>query len=48
MEVLERDDLSVIVAKVKAVGPDNYEMGFALPGNVFRFTRCIRERCSVG
>jgi len=44
VEALERDDLSVIVAKVKAVGPDNYGMDFALPENAFRFKRCIRER----
>jgi sulfopyruvate decarboxylase subunit beta len=48
VEALERDDLSVIVAKVKAVGPDNYGMDFALPENAFRFKRCIRERSSAG
>jgi sulfopyruvate decarboxylase subunit beta len=41
---LEREDLSVIVAKVKAVGPDNYGMDFALPENAFRFKRCVQER----
>jgi len=44
IEALERDDLSVIVAKVKAVGPDNYGMDLALPENAFRFKRHIRER----
>jgi sulfopyruvate decarboxylase subunit beta len=44
VEALERDDLSVIVAKVKAVGPDNYGMDLALPENAFRFKRCIRDR----
>jgi len=44
VEALERDDLSVIVAKVKAVGPDNYGMDFALPENAFRFKRSIRDR----
>ena len=44
VEALERDDLGVIVAKVKAVGPDNYGMDFALPENAFRFKRWIRER----
>ena len=46
-EALERDDLGVIVAKVKAVGPDNYGMDFALPENAFRFKRWIRERSSA-
>ena len=41
---LERDDLSVIVARVKAVGPDNYGMDLALPENAFRFKRCVQER----
>ena len=44
LEALERDDLSVIVAKVKAVGPDNYGMDLELPENAFRFRRFIRER----
>ena len=44
MEALERNDLSVIVAKVKAVGPDNYGMDLALPENAFRFKRCVQER----
>ena len=44
VEALERQDLSVIVARVKAVGPDHYGMDFALPENAFRFKRCIRER----
>lgn len=44
IEALERDDLSVIVAKVKAVGPDNYGMDLALPENAFRFKRCVLER----
>ena len=46
VEALERDELSVIVAKVKAVGPDNYGMDLALPENAFRFKRCIGERKS--
>ena len=44
VEALERDDLSVIVARVKAVGPDNYGMDLALPENAFRFKRCVQER----
>jgi len=44
VEAMERDDLSVIVAKVDAVGPDIYGMDFALPENAFRFRRCVQER----
>jgi len=44
VEAMEREDLSVIVAHVDAVGPDNYGMDFALPENAFRFKRCIAER----
>lgn len=44
IEALERDDLSVIVAKVKAIGPDHYGMDFALPENAFRFKRHIAEK----
>ena len=48
VEALEREDLSVIVAKVEAVGPDNYGMDFALPENAFRFRRWIRENTGEG
>lgn len=44
LEALELDDLSVIVAKVKAVGPDHYGMDLELPENAFRFRRFIREK----
>ena len=44
LEALELDDLSVIVAKVKAVGPDHYGMDLELPENAFRFRRYIREK----
>ena len=44
VEALERDDLSVIVAKVKAVGPDSYGMDLALPENAFRFKRFVGDR----
>lgn len=44
VEAMERDDLSVIVAHVEAVGPDTYGMDFALPENAFRFKRCVHER----
>jgi sulfopyruvate decarboxylase subunit beta len=43
-EAFERDDLSVIVAKVEATGPDHYGMDLKLPENAFRFERLIRER----
>ena len=44
MEALERDDLSVIVAKVDPVGPDHYGMDLHLPENAFRFRRWILDR----
>jgi sulfopyruvate decarboxylase subunit beta len=44
VEALERDDLSVIVAKVAAVGPEHYGMDLQLPENAFRFRRCILDR----
>ena len=44
IEALERDALSVIVARVRAVGPDHYGMDLHLPENAFRFRRYIRER----
>jgi len=47
VEAMERDDLGVIVARVDAVGPDNYGMDFALPENAFRFKRCAQERRSA-
>ena len=44
VEALERHDLSVIVAKVAAVGPEHYGMDLQLPENAFRFKRWIAER----
>ena len=44
VEALERDDLSVIVAMVAAVGPEHYGMDLQLPENAFRFKRWIAER----
>ncbi|MGH7655848.1 MAG: thiamine pyrophosphate-dependent enzyme [Gemmatimonadaceae bacterium] len=41
---MERDDLSVIVAKVDAVGPEKYGMDLQLPENAFRFRRHILGR----
>ncbi len=43
-EAFERNDLSVIVAKVEATGPDHYGMDLKLPENAFRFERYIRQR----
>jgi sulfopyruvate decarboxylase subunit beta len=44
---LERADLSVIVAKVAAVGPEHYGMDLQLPENAFRFRRWILDRKRV-
>src|SRR5579862_6164040 len=44
LAALERNDLSVIVAKVAAVGPDHYGMDLHLPENAFRFKRWIADR----
>lgn len=41
---LERGDLSVIVAKVAAIGPEHYGMDLQLPENAFRFRRWILDR----
>jgi sulfopyruvate decarboxylase subunit beta len=43
-DAFDRDELSVIVAKVDAVGPDHFGMDLKLPENAFRFERYIRER----
>jgi len=39
-----RQDLSVIVAKVTAIGPNHYGMNLKLPENAFRFERWIEAR----
>jgi sulfopyruvate decarboxylase subunit beta len=44
VSALERDDLSVIVARVSAVGPEHYGMDLQLPENAFQFRRWIQER----
>jgi sulfopyruvate decarboxylase subunit beta len=44
IEAFKADDLSVIVAKVAAVGPNHYGMDLHLPENAFRFKRFISER----
>lgn len=43
-DAFDREELTVIVAKVEAVGPDHYGMDFHLPENAFRFARFIREK----
>ncbi len=43
LEAFEREDLSVIVAKVRAIGPDKYGMDLHLPENAFRFRRFIAQ-----
>jgi sulfopyruvate decarboxylase subunit beta len=44
IDAFQADDLSVIVAKVAAVGPNHYGMDLHLPENAFRFKRLIDER----
>ena len=44
IEAFSSDELSVIVAKVAAIGPNHYGMDLHLPENAFRFKRCIAER----
>ena len=46
-DAFERNEFSVIVAKVEAVGPDHYGMDLKLPENAFRFERYIKERQRV-
>lgn len=43
-DAFEGNELSVIVAKVEAVGPDHFGMDLKLPENAFRFERYIKER----
>jgi sulfopyruvate decarboxylase subunit beta len=47
-DAFERKDLSVIVARVEAVGPDHYGMDLKLPENAFRFERYIKEKRGEG
>jgi sulfopyruvate decarboxylase subunit beta len=44
IDAFKGDYLSVIVAKVAAVGPNHYGMELQLPENAFRFKRLIGER----
>jgi sulfopyruvate decarboxylase subunit beta len=43
-EAFQADELCTIVARVEAVGPDQYHMDLALPENAFRFHRHIVTR----
>lgn len=43
-DAFEREDLTVIVCRVEAVGPDHFGMDLKLPENAFRFERFIREK----
>ena len=43
IDAFNSDDLSVIVAKVAAVGPNHYGMDLQLPENAFRFKRFIHS-----
>jgi sulfopyruvate decarboxylase subunit beta len=44
IDAFQADHLTVIVAKVAAVGPNHYGMDLHLPENAFRFKRLIGER----
>ena len=48
IEAFQRRDLSVIVARVAAVGPNHYGMDLQLPENAFRFKRHIAQRALRG
>lgn len=42
-DAFELEDLSVVVARVEATGPDHFGMDLKLPENAFRFERYIKE-----
>ena len=44
IDALARESMSVIVAKVAAVGPNHYGMDLQLPENAMRFKRWIAQR----
>lgn len=44
IDAFGREGPSVIVARVKAVGPDDYGMDLHLPENAFRFARYLSDR----
>lgn len=43
-DAFERRELSVILAKVEATGPDHFGMDLKLPENAFQFERYIKEK----
>jgi len=43
-DAFENEELTVVVCRVEAVGPDHYGMDLKLPENAFRFERFIREK----
>jgi sulfopyruvate decarboxylase subunit beta len=43
-EVFAAGEMTTIVAKVEAVGPDRFHMELALPGNAFQFRRAAAVR----
>ena len=43
-EAFDGQQMSTIVARVEATGPDHYGMDLKLPENAFRFARHIQER----
>ena len=47
IDAFARNELSVIVARVAAVGPNHYGMDLHLPENAFRFRRWIAGRPST-
>ncbi|MFK7806087.1 MAG: thiamine pyrophosphate-dependent enzyme [Anaerolineae bacterium] len=42
-DAFDRNEFSIVVAKVEAVGPDHFGMDFQLPENAFAFSRHIRN-----
>jgi sulfopyruvate decarboxylase subunit beta len=46
IDAFAHNDLTVVVAKVAAVGPNHYGMDLQLPENAFRFKRWIASRRS--
>jgi sulfopyruvate decarboxylase subunit beta len=46
-DAFAQNDLSVIVAKVSATGPNHYGMDLRLPENAFQFSRHIRAKRSA-
>ena len=41
-DAFDRNEFSIVVAKVEAVGPDHFGMDFQLPENAFAFSRYIK------